>query len=629
MVKWKYLKIYFRISAIPILMVLLSSTSSTSSTALSVTTNSCHWQDVANAVKQVEAAGGGTVYIKEGECDWSDSKTIIINNNTVNGKGNVSIIGAGIDKTIIKNVSSSTEAVFKHKGRNTKPIRFSGMTLDNCDGLYNIYIIDAVDFRVDHIKFIRTKNKAVFSLRSSPGLVDNCEFIDSELGNAGMTFYWSKRTGIGREGDCLPWPERNFGTDDAVFVEDNTFQRFRQPTSGYDGAHFVFRYNTIIGCYSDTLDVHGPYGWGDCKNSGRTQEVYHNTYIRKQEDIDAGFPLNIAVSARGGAGVVFNNTAIGSGIKGLELTLENTYGHSTAYYNFKKVHPEFIEDNPDIDYVGCDKCEQGKKKYQQPSGWWAWNNDWSQDAMDFKVNIASWGGCGDSYEHPAVGESCIKPDEDYFLREPTMEQDGFIYEPYEYPHPLRSYVPPDDEPAPPDDEPIPPDNGEEENPESEGGDVTWISPAVIDACAKDQADALIDGDTSTIWNHWTKETHWVVLDLGKEYTIEKVRKYHKQYSTEYAVAGVYVSNSTSDDNWGTSLGTLEMLNNEASGWQEIDLTSGKRGRYIKILSESSSSTYWREIEIGVSKKALNEPKGLRVTDFTQIYQVITYAHFTH
>jgi len=71
--------------------------------ALDVSASSCSLEDVQSAIGAVEASGGGTVYIPEGDCIWDDGGFYgaIIDN------GSVSLVGAGVGKTILRTTNGS------------------------------------------------------------------------------------------------------------------------------------------------------------------------------------------------------------------------------------------------------------------------------------------------------------------------------------------------------------------------------------------------------------------------------------------------------------------------------------------------------------------------------------------
>jgi hypothetical protein len=126
----------------------------------------------------------------------------------------------------------------------------------------------------------------------------------------------------------------------------------------------------------------------------------------------------------------------------------------------------------------------------------------------------------------------------------------------------------------------------------------WIKPVSVHAaCHSTHSGKLIDGNTDTTWHHWTKEVHWITLDMGSSYPIDTIRLYHKQWAFSNAIAAIYISDNPSD--WGDSLGALPKHCNEATGWKENSITP-KTGRYIKLVSEQVGSPYWREIEVSIS-----------------------------
>jgi hypothetical protein len=85
-------------------------------------------------------------------------------------------------------------------------------------------------------------------------------------------------------------------------------------------------------------------------------------------------------------------------------------------------------------------------------------------------------------------------------------------------------------------------------------------------------------DGTDTWNHDTTETHYFILDLGRNYTIQKVRG--RSFTTKDPTAvDIYVSTSTS--NWGTAVATNINTWRNTDSWQEYASTD-KVGRYIKV-----------------------------------------------
>jgi hypothetical protein len=67
--------------------------------------------------------------------------------------------------------------------------------------------------------------------------------------------------------------------------------------------------------------------------------------------------------------------------------------------------------------------------YCQSSGVWIWGNTY-QSIPHGEIAVV-WG--SDDY---------IKENRDYFLRAPSIDEDGFVYTPYTYPHPFQTNFPP-------------------------------------------------------------------------------------------------------------------------------------------------------------------------------------------
>lgn len=144
----------------------------------------------------------------------------------------------------------------------------------------------------------------------------------------------------------------------------------------------------------------------------------------------------------------------------------------------------------------------------------------------------------------------------------------------------------------------------------------WLTPAaVIGSCgytSSQFADRLIDDDTQTSWQHFTTtnpEKHWVILDMGDSYDISTARLYHESYTATRAMEEIYVSEDTI--NWGSSLGSMPAIGYGdagygTSGFREIDITD-KTGRYIRLVSENSTSVKWQEFDAFVEQPAQHHP----------------------
>lgn len=164
------------------------------------------------------------------------------------------------------------------------------------------------------------------------------------------------------------------------------------------------------------------------------------------------------------------------------------------------------------------------------------------------------------------------------------------------------------------------DTNQPSNKITENQNINWISPDKIhSACDIFRANNLIDGDINTLWHHWTYgEEHWVIIDLGQSYLVDKLRSYHKKWETTNPIAAIYVSDDLND--FESSLGSLPGYSTEDSGWKIAELIN-KRGRYVKLVTAAVKSPYLNEIEIGIfNNKSLvgywnfNEQTGKEVID---------------
>jgi len=109
----------------------------------------------------------------------------------------------------------------------------------------------------------------------------------------------------------------------------------------------------------------------------------------------------------------------------------------------------------------------------------------------------------------------------------------------------------------------------------------WQSPVSVHSdCSAGSAGNLIDGDTGTPWQHWAREQHWVILDLGDSYTVSGLQKYHQMWTTDPAVIEIYISENISER--GEPVGSMPEYYSDLSGWKEGAI-SAKRGRYIMLI----------------------------------------------
>jgi len=276
--------------------------------AIAVT--SCSLPDVQAAVDR--AVDGDEVTIPAGNCTWSAP--------VVFADKNVYVRGAGIGQTVI---TSNQEFIFYVGISNPAKgsFRIGNMTLTGGVTTDVIKVTSAAiaavpsgRWRIDHIhfNFRSSQRSGVHVSGVNYGLVDHNVFdwyqgivirhsfgLNSEdcsgLGSNYATY-------AGNFASSLP---ADFGTNNFVFVEDNTFTSYRNdgvPMDVYDssagGGRVVFRYNNVK---NGRFYNHWTRG---CEVAAQVMEVYNNSWtLGSTSNADPGQVARI----EGGTGVFFNN----------------------------------------------------------------------------------------------------------------------------------------------------------------------------------------------------------------------------------------------------------------------------------------------------------------------------------
>ena len=244
-----------------------------------------------------------------------------------------------------------------------------------------VSVQSVIDFRIDHCYFRHTAGGGVgvYGFHCC-GVIDHCKLIN-EYGTP--VPYETRTIGYGvhvsRDWETTEWEDdisRVLGKYllYTVFIEDCYFEKWRHCVASNNGAHYVFRHNTIKNDFGyGSLDAHGTY-----TNVGtRAIEVYENELL---DPMPVGTGIKDAIWFRGGGGVVFNNIVTG-------------YERLAYLVNEGEV----------------EKC--------YPHDIWVWNNDLPAGVSPVVV-----------YTDPVKGGAVEGID--YFL---YAKPD---YVPYPYPHPL-------------------------------------------------------------------------------------------------------------------------------------------------------------------------------------------------
>ncbi len=106
----------------------------------------------------------------------------------------------------------------------------------------------------------------------------------------------------------------------------------------------------------------------------------------------------------------------------------------------------------------------------------------------------------------------------------------------------------------------------------------------------------IDGDIVTPWNAGDIAPQWIELDLGEAYSINKIRLLNNQVNSGTIHSIVYAGTQPNPTEQLTIL--EDYYQNGTNKWWEYNVSSPKKARYIRILTDKSPNWIgWREIEI--------------------------------
>jgi hypothetical protein len=311
---------------------------------------------------------------------------------------NLTIIGAGIGKTIFKSAGGSSAGIIEFSGQSVLyPIRISGISFQHdtkgmrCIALYN----SMLNFRVDNCRF-GDAVRGVYVGTAAYGLVDHCTAFNYTIG-----------VDVTRVIDETAWDlNESLGIGHEVYVEDCTFDGddivnyILCAVYGIYSARTVVRHNTIRSTFDGALlTVAGKL---DANKGNYSIEIYNNTFTA--DTVNQAYFMYL----RGGKGVVYNNTFIATGSVDTPICLGNK----------ESFNPNDITDRTSAAIL----CKTYPAPYQI-NNFYLWNNT---------LNGA---GLSDNVPKPYVQDRGLERDHiqlnrDYF----DTAMPG--YTPLVYPHPL-------------------------------------------------------------------------------------------------------------------------------------------------------------------------------------------------
>lgn len=270
--------------------------------------------DVSSAISR--AADGDTVMIPPGTAIW---------NSTLRITKNISLIGGGVGQTVItdeipRNGSGNIALFQLFPSSHTVLCRVSGFTFKGSSNpIYQVQdtgsqatvriscVSSVPNVRIDHCYFNDLYARNVQFYGSVMGVVDHCTFDKTETHWGGcIDVQHNTWKGVGAWGDNSWADDTNFGTRQAVFIEDCSFTNFSAATclDSEAGGRMVFRHNTVNHC---NIGNHGTETSGRARG-GRTFEIYNNTFNSPFGNSQSHEESCWMVYIRSGAALVFNNT---------------------------------------------------------------------------------------------------------------------------------------------------------------------------------------------------------------------------------------------------------------------------------------------------------------------------------
>ncbi|MFH0929509.1 MAG: PA14 domain-containing protein, partial [Candidatus Aenigmatarchaeota archaeon] len=386
-------------------------------------TSTSYNQDIGSYNNVIYAASGSNTDIQQAVNQANPGDAVVIPAGTyafdaaspwtsVKVPAGISIFGSydGDWKTVLTMNYDAGDwtAWFEFSGTSSYITRFSGIKMVGYRDIdpsntratqEGIIINDNSEYRIDHCYFRNIIGTATVQFQRARGVVDHNIFENDPYNFIGgwdenSVHYAIVTSGANSWEDDISSIAGKY-THRTVFVEDNYFSGYFDACSSNNGAHKVFRYNTVVNTYV-AVNNHDNTATG---LGSRLQEVYGNTITRSDN--------KFAIQNEAGASIVFDNEGIGyssptdvSGDwEGLVILRQGTPDEFDTKY---QTHDCYIWDN-----------------IMTPEG----------DMVEVKTGVT---GTGSNRE----GSNPITLNVDYFLRAPNQAQDGWTYTPYPYPHPL-------------------------------------------------------------------------------------------------------------------------------------------------------------------------------------------------
>jgi hypothetical protein len=268
-----------------------------------------------------QAADGDTILVPPGICIID--KTIVFSKN-------ITLKGAGIDKTIIiSNFTEFNTQPFYFIGSSSSvpdSFRVTGMTFKSeiSDNDSNFIYIDgnSKKFRIDHCKFTLGGAHSIMIDGDTYGVIDHCIFDNDSQESISI------RNTVEQDNIWSAAPSMPMAANEAVFIEDCEFNFITKGThavTSVNGAKFVFRYNTVNSKINGALvDAHGNF---ENDRSNYSAEVYNNIL----NNLHTSQYISYGIYIRGGKAIICDNVLNGRFSYPVTLTNYRSWTSSLQY----------------------------------------------------------------------------------------------------------------------------------------------------------------------------------------------------------------------------------------------------------------------------------------------------------
>ena len=384
----------------------------------SLTAVSCEESDIQDCIDG--SSDGDTINVPSGSCTWTTAvdidQGITLSGPSTTIDCNVAISAGDSDKECLSITNTTGSA------------RVTGFTFTethasyyNSPGIINISSTQN-DYRIDNCTFTGMNSRVISPTSAADGLIDNNTFTNTGDVNSecAIRVYPSSSEAM------TAWTTAtSLGSADAVYIEGNTFTHSSDVVCALDienGGKVVARYNELTNYYLASHGLEGTLGV-------LKYEIYENEI---SATLDAS--NDIAISLRGGTGVIYNNDISDSSTAWWQKITAMNYCGTENCQDVTGCHSE-ITGVEACDGYPC-KNQVGRTYNQTLAPVYIWDNTYDSVSNNnlylFEVDQSSANACVEGVDDYAKIDEALVEDRDFY--EGTSHPN---YTPYTYPHPLR------------------------------------------------------------------------------------------------------------------------------------------------------------------------------------------------